>query len=144
METIRKIRCAHQRDGKSIRQIAREFHLSRNTVKKVLRGEATEFTYARTAQPLPKLGPYTETLEARVTADATKPVRERRTAQVLYDELQREGYAAAMIACGATCRSGGDGRTASRARSTFHKPSIRVRRTSLTGVMNWSSWAACW
>ncbi len=49
METIRKIRCAHQRDGKSIRQIAREFHLSRNTVKKVLRGDATEFTYARTA-----------------------------------------------------------------------------------------------
>ena len=93
METIRKIRCAHQRDGKSIRQIAREFHLSRNTVKKVLRGDATEFTYARTAQPRPKLGPYTDTLEAWVTADAAQPVRERRTAQGLYDGLQRAGYA---------------------------------------------------
>jgi transposase len=92
VETIRKIRCAHQRDGKSIRQIAREFHLSRNTVKKVLRGDATEFTYARAAQPLPKLGPFTETLEARLTADAALPARERRTAQVLYDELQRDGY----------------------------------------------------
>lgn len=49
METIRKIRCVHQRDGKSIRQIAREFHLARNTIKKVLRGEATEFLYARGA-----------------------------------------------------------------------------------------------
>jgi transposase len=93
VETIRKIRCAHQRDGKSIRQIAREFYLSRNTVKKVLRGDATEFTYTRTAQLLPKLGPFTETLEARLTADAAQPARERRTAQVLYDELQREGYA---------------------------------------------------
>lgn len=37
VETILKIRCAYQRDAKSIRQIAREMHLSRNTVKKVLR-----------------------------------------------------------------------------------------------------------
>jgi len=49
VETIRKIRCVHQRDGKSIRQIAREFHLARNTIKKVLRGEATEFLYAHGA-----------------------------------------------------------------------------------------------
>lgn len=93
METIRKIRCAFQRDGKSIHQIAREFRLARNTVKKVLRGEATEFLYARTTQPRPKLGPYTETLAARLTADAALPTRERRTAQVLFEELQREGFA---------------------------------------------------
>lgn len=55
VETIRKIRCAYQRDGKSIRQIARDFKLSRNTVKKVLRMQVTEFTYARTVQPRPKL-----------------------------------------------------------------------------------------
>jgi AraC-like DNA-binding protein len=39
VETIRKIRCAHQRDRKSIRQIARDFHLSKNTVKKALRAK---------------------------------------------------------------------------------------------------------
>ncbi len=92
MESIRKIRCAFQRDGKSIRQIAREFHLARNTVKKVLRGEATEFLYARAAQPLPKLGAYEDTLLARVRADADRPKRERRTAMVLFEELQREGF----------------------------------------------------
>jgi DNA replication protein DnaC len=48
VETIRKIRCAWGRDGKSIQQIARDFHLSRNTVKKVLRGDVTEFTYEHT------------------------------------------------------------------------------------------------
>ena len=93
METIRKIRCAYQRDGKSIRQIARDFHLARNTVKKVLRGEATEFLYARTAQPLPKLRAYEDALLARLAADAAQPKRDRRTAQVLFEELQRAGFA---------------------------------------------------
>ncbi len=92
METIRKIRCAYHRDGKSIRQIARDFNLSRNTVKKVLRGEATEFTYARTQQALPKLGPYEESLLARLAADGARPLRERRTAMVLFEESQREGF----------------------------------------------------
>ncbi len=92
METIRKIRCAYQRDGKSIRQIAREMHLARNTVKKVLRGEATEFTYARTTQPLPKLGPYQESLLARLAADANLPRRQQRTGRALFEELQREGF----------------------------------------------------
>ena len=92
METIRKIRCAHKRDGKSIRQIAREFQLSRNTVKKALRGEATEFTYARTAQTLPKLGPYEDALQGRLATDADKPRREQRTAMLLFLELQREGF----------------------------------------------------
>lgn len=93
MESIRKIRCAFQRDGKSIRQIARDFHLARNTVKKVLRGEATEFLYARAAQPLPKLEAYEDALLARLRADADLPKRERRTAMVLFEELQREGFA---------------------------------------------------
>ena len=93
METIRKIRCAHQRDGKSIRQIAREFTLSRNTVKKVLRGEVTEFIYARKAQPLPKLGPYADALAACLATDAAKPRREQRTAMVLFAELQAAGFA---------------------------------------------------
>lgn len=92
METIRKIRLAHHRDGKSIRQIAREFHLSRNTVRKALRSEETEFTYARNGQPLPKIGPYEDSLTARLAQDADKPCRERRTAMVLYLELQQEGF----------------------------------------------------
>src|SRR5215472_16994010 len=92
VETIRKIRCAYQRDGKSIRQIAREMHLSRNTVKKVLRGQETEFTYARTDQPRPKLGPYEASLLTRLAADAVLPRRQQRTAVVLFEELQREGF----------------------------------------------------
>lgn len=92
VETIRKIRCAYQRDGKSIRQIARDLRLSRNTVKKVLRGEATEFTYSRTTQPLPKLGPFEDSLLSHLSCDAKKPRREQRTGMALFEQLQREGY----------------------------------------------------
>lgn len=92
VETIRKIRCAYHRDRKSIRQIAREFKLSRNTVKKVIRSDATEFTYDRKAQPLPKLALYQELLSGYLDADAIKSPKEQRTAIVLFEELQRQGF----------------------------------------------------
>jgi DNA-binding NarL/FixJ family response regulator len=47
VETIAKIRRAHFQ-GKSIKQICRELRVSRNTVRKVIRSGATEFTYERT------------------------------------------------------------------------------------------------
>jgi len=92
VETIRKIRCAYHRDKKSIRQIAREFKLSRNTVKKAIRRDVTEFTYDRKTQPLPKLAPYQEILSGYLETDAAKSAREQRTAIVLFEELQRQGF----------------------------------------------------
>jgi len=92
VETILKIRCAYHRNGKSIRQIARDFHLSRNTVKKALRADVTEFTYIRSKQPLPKLAPYEDTLQSRLKEDSLKPHREQRTMMALFEELQREGF----------------------------------------------------
>lgn len=92
METIRKIRCAYERDKKSIRQIARDFNLARNTVKKMLKQGIIDQHYVRKEQPLPKLGPYQEQLSARLAADSSKPKREQRTAQVLFEELQRQGF----------------------------------------------------
>jgi len=68
-------------------------NLSRNTVRKVLRTEATAFEYERTEQPRPKLGPYVEPLEALLAEDAQRPRREQRTAVMLYEELQRGGFA---------------------------------------------------
>lgn len=92
VETIRKVRYAYHRDGKPIRQIAREFHLSRNTVKKVLDSDVTEFTYTRKAQPLPKLGPYESSLTEYLSLDATKPLRQQRTSVVMFEALQRQGF----------------------------------------------------
>lgn len=92
METIRKIRCAYHRNKKSIRQIAKDFRLSRNTVRKAIRGDETEFTYARREQPHPKLKPYQERLSEYLKADSEKPRRQQRTAVVLFEELQRQGF----------------------------------------------------
>lgn len=76
VEMIHRVRLAHHRDGKSVRRIARDFHLSRNTVRKALHSETTEFTYGRTSQPLPKLGPYKDVLLTHLSTDARRPRRE--------------------------------------------------------------------
>ena len=62
VETIRKVRKAHFVDGKGIRQIAREFNLSRNTVRDVIRSGKTDQKYERSIQPRPKLGSFADRL----------------------------------------------------------------------------------
>ena len=91
VETIRKVRVA-AREGKSIRAIARKFNLSRNTVRKVLRSDETEFCYRREEVHRPKVGPYVERLEGWLEAEEVLPAKRRRTAQALYEALQSEGY----------------------------------------------------
>ena len=85
METIRKIKLAHGRDEKSIGQIARDFNLSRNTVRKVLRSDATKFEYHRTVQPMPKMEGFTDWVVEQLEHDAKQPKKYRRTAKVLFD-----------------------------------------------------------
>ena len=92
METIRKIRLAALGRGKSIRQISRDLNLSRNTVRKVLRSDATRFEYHRETVHRPKLGAYVELLSAWLEADLLLPAKQKRTAQRMYDGLQDEGY----------------------------------------------------
>jgi transposase len=93
VESIRKIRQAYHRDKKPIRQIAREFHLSNNTVKKIIRSDITEQVYKRTEQPRAKLSQYEDRLKELLAEDSLKPVRHRRSAQLLFEALQREGFA---------------------------------------------------
>lgn len=92
METIRKVRQAHFRDGKKIREITRELNLSRNTVRNIIRSGITDQKYERSAQPHPKLGSFIERLSSLLQEDIDKPVRHRRSAQILFEQLQREGY----------------------------------------------------
>jgi hypothetical protein len=70
VETIRKVRLAYHRDAKSIRQIARDFHMSRNTVKRVVRSGETEFQYVRKSQPRPSPSgaPYSRSLDPASSA----------------------------------------------------------------------------
>ncbi len=68
METIRKIKVAHDRHETPIRQISKNLNMSRNTVRKVLRSEETRFEYKRAIQPMPKLGEFTTLAGKRVGA----------------------------------------------------------------------------
>jgi transposase len=92
VETIGRIRREHLVKGKSIKEIARELKISRNTVRKVLRSEETSFSYEREIQPRPKLGRWKATLDLMLTANVGKPARERLTLIRLFEELQAKGY----------------------------------------------------
>ena len=79
VDTIARVRREHFVRGKTIKEIVRELHVSRNTVRKILRSGATEFEYERTVQPQPRLGPWREQLERLLSANAARPSRERLT-----------------------------------------------------------------
>src|ERR1700694_1597063 len=92
LETIAKIRRAFFVQGKSIKLICRELRVSRKVVRKVIRSEATEFRYERDAQPLPKIGPWTDQLDELLLANEGKAARERLTLIRLFEELRGRGY----------------------------------------------------
>ena len=63
VETIARIRREHFIKGKTIKEIARDLKVSRNTVRKVLRSGETSFEYERSIQPRPKLGRWAPELD---------------------------------------------------------------------------------
>ena len=87
-----KIRALHQREGKSISEIARRTSLSRNTIKKWLKAPADAAPKYR-REPTPgKLAPFVATLKQALKADAHRPRHERRMARALLVQLQAQGY----------------------------------------------------
>jgi len=92
VETIGRIRREHFVQGKSIKEIARDLRLSRNTVRKVLRSDETSFSYERQVQPRPKLGRWKEQLDRLLAANVEAPARERLTLIRIFEELRALGY----------------------------------------------------
>jgi transposase len=75
-----------------MKRIARELHVSRNTVRKILRSDETDFSYERERQPMPRIGPWQEKLDGMLLANAIKSSRERLTLIRIYEELRAAGY----------------------------------------------------
>src|SRR5579863_5703956 len=92
VETIGRIRRAHLWSGKSIRQIARDLQISRNTVRRILRSGETSFSYEREIQPRPKLGRWKAEIDRMLTKNAEASARERLTLIRLFKELRALGY----------------------------------------------------
>ena len=92
VETIAKIRRAYFEQKKSIKAICRDLRVSRKVVRKVIRSNATEFHYERGSQPLPKMGPWLDRLEALLLENEGKPARDRLTLIRIFEELRGLGY----------------------------------------------------
>ncbi len=88
VETIARIRREHFIKGKTIKEIARDLRVSRNTVRKVLRTGETSFEHEREVQPRPKLGRWTSELGALQAGNAVKPAREQLTLIRIFEELR--------------------------------------------------------
>jgi transposase len=92
VETIARIRREHFIKGKTIKEIARDLKVSRNTVRKVLRSGETSFEYERVVQPRPKLGRWAAELDGLLGANAAKSAREQLTLIRIFEELRGRGY----------------------------------------------------
>src|SRR6516164_5740791 len=92
VETVARIRREHFVKGKTIKEIARDLKVSRNTVRKVLRSGETSFEYEREVQPRPKLARWTTDLEQLLAANAVRPTREQLTLIRIFEELRGRGY----------------------------------------------------
>lgn len=90
MVDVEYIKKRHE-DGWSVRKIARQLEVSRQTVRKVLAGPAEPPRYRlggpRTA---PVMGPYLGIVERWLLADLEAPRKQRHTAKRVYDRLTSE------------------------------------------------------
>ena len=112
-----------RRDGKSIRQIAREFGLSRITIRKALKNP--EPVAATRDRPAPKLGPFQATIDQILADDESAPPKQRHTAAQVFRRLRGEhgyrgGYAQAVTRNGTSRRPSG--------KSTWMWPKSASRR----------------
>ena len=92
VETIARVR-REQARGKSVRAIARDLRLSRDTVTKYLRSGETAAKYERHCQPYPQLGPFLAALEELLERNGRQPRRDRLDKRQLFEALRRAGYA---------------------------------------------------
>src|ERR1700678_4216738 len=79
-------------DGKGIRAIARELNISKNTVKKVIRSDATKFELAKYTRTKPVLDEYLTVLNQLLEENTKEPLRRRMTAKKLHQQLKLSGY----------------------------------------------------
>ena len=85
------IRRWHIRDQIPLREIARRLGISRNTVRRYLRSEATEPSYADRRSPS-AIDKYAFQLSGLLKTEAAKSRKQRRTLKQLHEELRELGF----------------------------------------------------
>ncbi len=92
VESISKIRRMYHIQNKSIKAIAKELSISRNTVRKIIRSNATRFEMAEYNRTTVGLDGYLPRLKQMLEENTKEPLRRRLTAKRLHELLKAEGF----------------------------------------------------
>src|SRR6266403_3011367 len=90
VEVYARVRRAVQVDGMSIRQAAREFGLSRKTIRKMLQFSLPPGYERKKPIQRPKLGPWLGIIDQILVDDQSQPKKQRHTAKRIWDRLKAE------------------------------------------------------
>src|SRR5450432_1399561 len=90
VEIYGRVRRAVRVEGRSQRAVAKEFGLSRETVKKMLQYAVPPGYQRQQAIKRPKLGPWLGVVDAILNDDQQRPAKQRHTAKRIFDRLKEE------------------------------------------------------
>jgi len=92
VEDREHIRRAYFIEHKSIRQIAKEQHYSRKTVRKAIESaEPEQYTLSK-ERPAPVLGKFKEQIDRLLAGNEKMPRKQRYTAHKIFEEVKKAGY----------------------------------------------------
>src|ERR1700677_3717185 len=93
VELYARVRRAVHVEGRSQREVAREFGLARKTVRKMLEYASPPGYQRQKPVRRPKLGPWQVAIDVIVEEDKSRPRRQRHTAKRIFERLREEhGY----------------------------------------------------
>jgi transposase len=99
VDKIKEVRQLRFVEGVPIREICRRVQLARNTVKRILRSNKTEYTYQRTNTYQPVTGSIQNIVKEWIKEDLAKKKKHRRTATRIFEILRNEhGYVGSYVA----------------------------------------------
>jgi transposase len=90
VEIYGRVRRAVRVEGKSQRAVAREFGLSRETVRKMLQYAVPRGYQRQQSIRRPKLGPWLGVIDAILNDDRQRPVKQRHTSKRIFERLKEE------------------------------------------------------
>jgi len=120
------IRRWHIRDQVPLREIARRLGISRNTVRRYLRTEITEPSYAERRSPS-AIDKYAFQLSALLKTEAAKSRKQRRTLKQIHEDLKELGFEGSydrVAAFARVWRAGQTDRVNSASKRTLHPQRI--------------------
>jgi transposase len=90
VEVYARVRRAVQVDGMSIREAARQFGLSRKTIRKMMQFSLPPGYKRKKPVSRPKLGPWLGIIDEILLDDQSQPKKQRHTAKRIFDRLKAE------------------------------------------------------